>query len=409
MTPRPHTMTRGMVLLFAISSAISVANLYYNQPLLAEIGRSFGQSASSMGLIPTLTQLGYAAGLLLITPLGDVLPRRPLVVALSVLTAAASAATALSSALSALIIASFLLGGFTVVPQILIPLAADLAEDERRGQVVGTVMSGVLIGILAARIVSGVVAGAEGWRAVFWLGAGLMLVLAIAMRLLLPDIRPHAHAPYGRVLLSLVQLVREQPLLRQSAVIGAMAFGAFSVLWSVLSFLLSAAPYHYGSAIIGLFGLVGIAGASAAPFAGRMADRRGPYVMVGIGMLATGAAFVVLMQGADVLATLILGILVLDFGVQSTQISNQARIYSLGAHARSRINSVYMVSYFLGGALGSSAGAVAYDHGGFKLSCAVALVLVAIGLIAHVARRPTKSVDLQDASGQSDRDAMVND
>ncbi len=380
-------LTRGLTLLLAVGAAVAVANLYYCQPLLVLMGRTFHESAAQMGLIPTFTQTGYALGLLLLTPLGDALPRRGLIVALSMLCALGLAAIALSQSPFQLGAWSFVVGVITIVPQVILPLAADLAPAARRGQAVGTVMSGLLLGVLAGRLISGTVGEAFGWRVMYDIAALVMVLLGLIMWRRLPKLSAQRTMSYGALLASLWRLLREQPLLRQSSVIGGSLFGAFSVLWTVLAFRLSDKPYHFGSATVGLFGLVGIAGALGAPFTGRIADRRGPYFMVGVGILTTLASYVDLLLGGGVMVLLIFGIAALDFGVQASQISNQARIYSLVPEARSRLNSVYMVAYFIGGACGSAIGGVAYATWGWAGSSLTGIGFVLLALAAHLVRR----------------------
>ncbi len=379
-------LTRTLTILLAIGSAVAVANLYYCQPLLVLMGKTFHETSTQIGFVPTLTQLGYAAGLLLLTPLGDIWPKRMLIVTLSILTAIALVAVAVAPTTIWVEIASFFVGMITIVPQIIIPLAVDLADEETRGQVVGTVMGGLLLGVLAARTVSGAIGQLFGWRAVYVIAAILMIGLAVTMRLTLPHLIPKNKLSYGGLLISLINLVREQPLLRQSSAIGGAMFGAFSVLWTVLAFRLAQSPYDFGSAIVGLFGLVGIAGALIAPIAGRIADRRGPTFMIGIGIAITFLSYVIMVLGDRILLLLILGVILLDFGVQATQISNQARIYSLVPAARSRINSVYMVAYFLGGSLGSFLATLTYGAWQWIGACGTAFAFVFMAFIAHRTR-----------------------
>lgn len=384
-------LPRALIVLLAIGSAVAVANLYYCQPLLELMASTFHESAAQMGLIPTLTQIGYAVGLLLLTPLGDALPKRGLIVTLSLLCALALLAIAFAQSPFQLGAGSFFVGVITIIPQIILPLAADLAPPEKRGQTVGTVMSGLLLGVLTGRLISGAVGELLGWRAMYGIAALVMVLLGLLMWLRLPKLHAERTLRYGALLASLWKLVREQPLLRQSSIIGASLFGAFSVLWTVLAFRLADTPYHFGSAAVGLFGLVGIAGALGAPLTGRIADRRGPYFMVGAGIFLTLAAYLILLSGSAVLALLICAVLILDFGVQLSQIANQSRIYSLVLAASSRLNSVYMVAYFLGGASGSALGSAAYGAWGWSGSCLAALGFALVALVAHLARRPVSA------------------
>ena len=261
-------------------------------------------------------------------------------------------------------LASVAVGGASVAGQVMIPFAADLAPEERRGRVVARIMTGLLMGILLARTVSGLVAQAAGWRAIYWFSAVLMVAFAFVLWRALPAEGRRPHRSYGQLVGGSLRMLATEPVLRRRAWHGACAFAAFSVLWTTLAFLLSGSPYRYSNAVIGLFGLVGAGGILAANLAGKLADSaRATATTVGTGVLLA-ASFALLWAGRTSLAALIIGIVVLDIGTQGMQITNQAVIYALRPDARSRINSAYMVCYFLGGAVGSvSAGALYGTHG----------------------------------------------
>ncbi len=362
----------------AIACGITVANLYYNQPLLALLAREFHTSARAVGLIPTLTQVGYALGILLLVPLGDLLERRRLIVTMMGLTAVALALAAASPGLTWLIALSFAIGLTTIAAQIIIPFATQLVDPHERGKAVGMVMSGLFIGILLARTVSGFVGVTLGWRAMYWLASGLMLTLAGVTAKVLPRSQPSLQLSYGRLMRSLLHLMRTQPRLRQASLIGAMTFGAFSAFWSTLAFLLEQPPYGYGSDVAGLFGLVGVVGAAIAPMAGKVADRRSPRLTVGLGLVATAGSFVLFWALGNQIWGLIVGVILLDLGVQTTQISNQTSIYQLPADIHSRLNAVYIMFYFMGGALGSFLGAYGWSRWGWPGVCGLSLGLMAI-------------------------------
>jgi predicted MFS family arabinose efflux permease len=276
------------------------------------------------------------------------------------------------------------------VPQAIVPYAAGAARPTERGGVVGTVMSGVLIGILLSRTVSGLLGARFGWRAVYVLAAGGMLGLAILLRALLPPQRPERVVPWGELYRSIGALVRTEPVLRQHSVMGALTFGAFSVFWSTLSFHLATLPPHYGSAVTGAFGVVGVVGALAAPLVGRFADRRDPRVINGAAIATVAASFAVLAVWRGSLVGIAVGVILLDLGVQANHISNQARIFALDPALRNRLNTVYMVSYFAGGAFGSWLGASAFARFGWTGVCVAggALGVLALGFFAaRVARR----------------------
>ena len=359
-----QTLSRALVALIAIATGAVVANLYYAQPVLHQVARSFHSGPGPTSSIITATQIGYAAGLLLVVPLGDLHPRRALVTRLFWVAAVALVACALAPNLWLFGLASIAVGGASVAGQVMIPFAADLAPEERRGRVVARIMTGLLLGILLARTVSGLVAQAAGWRAIYWLSAGLMVCFACILWRALPAERPRPQRSYPSLVSSSLRLLVTEPVLRRRAWHGACAFAAFSALWTTIAFLLSGSPYRYSNAVIGLFGLVGAGGIVAANMAGKLADSaRATATTVGAGVLLAGS-FALLWAGRTSLAALILGIVVLDMGTQGMQITNQAVIYALRPDARSRINSAYMVCYFLGGAAGSvSAGALYGTHG----------------------------------------------
>ena len=363
-SPEGHGLSRALVALIAVATGAVVANLYYAQPVLHQVARSFHSGPGPTSSIITATQIGYAAGLLLIVPLGDLHPRRALVTRLFLVSTVALVGCALAPNLWLFGLASVAVGAASVAGQVMIPFAADLAPEERRGRVVARIMTGLLMGILLARTVSGLVAQAAGWHAIYWFSAALMVVFAFVLWRALPAEGPRPHRSYAELVGGSLRLLATEPVLRRRAWHGACAFAAFSVLWTTLAFLLSGSPYRYSNAVIGLFGLVGAGGIAAANLAGKLADSaRATATTVGTGVLLAGS-FALLWAGRTSLAALIIGIVVLDIGTQGMQITNQAVIYALRPDARSRINSAYMVCYFLGGAVGSvSAGALYGTHG----------------------------------------------
>jgi predicted MFS family arabinose efflux permease len=373
-------MKRNIVWLMAITSGAAAANMYYNHPLVAAIAQSLDASVQDTGLIPTLSQIGYALGNLLIVPLGDLLERRRLIVTMLTATALALGMAALSPNITWLIVASLLIGTTTIVPQITVPFAALLAPPQARGKVVGTVMSGLLIGILLARTVSGFVGAEFGWRAMYWIASGFMLVLAIALFCLLPKSQPAVIMSYQQLMHSMLKLLRE-PVLQKASLTGAMAFGSFSVFWSTLVFFLEQPPYNYGSDIVGLFGLIGVVGAAAAPMAGRLADKRSPRLAVAIGLIATAFSFLVFWLFGYQLWGLIVGVILLDLGVQVTTVSNQALIYSLPEEAHSRLNALFITFYFVGGALGSFLSTYGWNIWQWNGVCATGLLMLIVAFI----------------------------
>ncbi len=380
-------ITRAQVALLSVAAGASVGNLYYAQPLLPQMARDFAAAPRLAGLVPMLTQLGYAAGMLLFVPLGDVVERRGLMLALLAAVTASLAATGLAPAFALLAGASFLVGLTTVVPQLAVPLAAHLASPPERGRVVGAVMSGLLVGILAARTAAGFVGERLGWRAVYFAAAALMVALGIALRALFPASRPGASLPFARLLASMLHLVRRERVLRDASLLGAGGMGAFSAFWATLAYRLEAPPFRLGPQAAGLFGLVGIAGALAASGAGRLADRL-PARDVGGAFLAVAlAGFGAFRWGGGSLAGITAGVVLLDLGVQGSHVVNLARIHALPPAERSRRNTVYMVTYFAGGALGTAAATWAWGRAGWTGVCAVGAGLVGLALAVWGAGR----------------------
>jgi predicted MFS family arabinose efflux permease len=377
---KPKELSTTLVLIMAVATGVSVASLYYAQPLLPTMAQDLGASPARAGFIVTTAQLGYGLGLLLIVPLGDLMERRGLVVGMTLLAAAGLALTALAPSMTLVLVGTALTGLFSVVAQILVPFAATLAAPERRGKVVGTVMSGLLLGILLARTVAGGLASLGSWRIVYWVGAAAMLVTAAVLRRALPRYHEPLGLTYPGLIRSIFTLFREEPVLRLRALVGATVFGAFAALWTSMSFLLAAPPYGYSAGAIGLFGLVGMAGALAASGAGRLGDR-------GHGASATGWGLVILLLSWGALAfaprslaALVAGLLLLDLAVQGVHISNQAAIYRIRPEARNRLTAGYMTCYFIGGAAGSTLSASAYGMAGWAGVTAVGAAISAAGL-----------------------------
>ncbi len=377
------TIDQKMVFILSVACAMSVANLYYSQPLLADIAHNFSVSEGAVGFIATLSQLGYAAGLLFIVPLGDSFDRRNLITLTLIAVTIALIGTALAPSIGLLTIASFAVGVTTIVPQIIIPFAATLAQPQQRGRVVGTVMSGLLIGVLLARTISGFVGAHLGWRAMYWIAAALMVILAFVLHFLLPKEEPRTGMSYPDLLHSLWGFVRTEPIVRETSIFGGLVFAAFSVFWVTLVFFLGASPYHYGSEVAGLFGLVGVAGALAASVVGKLADHIEARIITGIMIVVALLAFIVFWLLGQMLWGLIIGVILLDLGTQGAQISNQTRVFSLNAEGRSRLNTIYMVSYFIGGSLGSLLGAYAWSIAHWTGVCTVGMLLLVVALAVY--------------------------
>lgn len=379
-------ISRSMVWIMAVGCGLTAANLYYHQPLLAQMADYFSVSAQRMGTISMLCQVGYGLGMLLFVPLGDLVERRGLMEIMLGLSAVGLVAMAASPSFGWLALSSFVMGAMTVFPHLAIPFAAGIAGPNERGRVVGTIISGLLIGILVARTVGGFVGAHLGWREMHLIAAVLMVGLLIVVRIWLPRSQPAAGgATYGTMMWSLIGLIRDTPALRQSALYGAMTFGAFSVFWTMLAFHLAGPPFRYGADVVGLFGLIGAGGALAAPLVGAFADRRGSRWTIGLGLIMCLGSFAFLAAFGWTLTGLVVGVIVLDLGVQSAHVSNQTRIYGLQAEARSRLNTIYMVSFFFGGSLGSLTGAAAWTNFGWLGACATGSAFLIVALVVFFA------------------------
>lgn len=369
----------------AFSVGAIVANIYYIQPLLSIIAANFHISVTQVGAVAMLTQFGGALGMLIFVPLGDTKERRRLVVTLLVAECICLTLMASAQNLAWLALASFGIGVTTATVHVIVPFATHLASPARRGATVGAVLAGLLFGILLARTFSGLMGAWLGWRAIYWVGAALMLLLAVLIRWGLPESRPELQLSWLSLIRSTFGLIRTQPVLRESAALGAVFFCSFSAFWTTLVFFLQTPPYHYGSAVAGLFGLVGAVGAVCAPFIGHMADRYGARKNVLVSLLVTLLSFVVLYFFGRHMSGLIAGVILLDVGVQSGHVSNQTRIYGLLPEARSRLNMVYMVCYFTAGAAGSYAGSALWQRFGWAGVCGLGGLLLAAGCGIHAA------------------------
>ncbi len=372
----------------AAASGIAVANIYYNQPMLGIMERDFpGQPIT--GFIPTATQLGYAFGLFFVLPLGDIVHRRKLIISQFLILAVALVLAALAPTAWSLIAASLVVGASATVAQQIVPYAASLAEPEKRGATIGTVMAGVLSGILFSRTLSGFVGEHFGWRDMFWLGVPMALAASALMYAVLPDHAPVSRMAYRHALRSLAHLWKGHPALRSAALMQAALFGSFTVFWTVLALYLATPKFGLGADVAGLFGVVGAVGVFAAPLAGKVADRKGPYFVVWLGTILTIAAWVMFGFWSSLVA-LVIGVIILDFGIQSALVSNQHIVYALDPGARSRLNTIFMTAMFLGGAAGAALASAAWTYEGWVGVTALggALGIVALAIRGFEHRRP---------------------
>nr|MDH3076206.1 MFS transporter [Bacillus velezensis] len=376
----------GLTLLLATACGIIVANLYYAQPLAGFISAAIGLSPSGAGLIVTLTQIGYVAGLLFLVPLGDIIENKKLVVVSLLLSAAALTLTAFVKHGTLFLTGAFFIGLGSIAAQVLVPFASYLAPDAARGRVVGNVMSGLLLGIMLSRPISSLVADIWGWNAIFALSAALSVVLAIVLSKVLPARKPTANTTYTVLLGSMWKpAARTTPVLRRRAIYHAFVFGAFSLFWTTVPLLLSGPAFHFSQKAIALYALAGIAGALAAPIGGRLADR-------GLTRLATGIALgvvivslllpLMIQSGSPVgIAVLVAAAILLDMGVSANLVLSQRAIFSLAPEFRDRLNGLFMAIFFLGGAVGSSIGGWAYASGGWSITLWIGIAFPVIALL----------------------------
>jgi len=374
-------LSPALIVLMSLATGLAVASNYYAQPLLDTIATAFNLSINQAGFIVTAAQLGYAVGLLFLVPLGDMFERRGLIVFMTLLAAGGMVIVALSQTLWMMILGTALTGLFSVVAQILVPLAATLAEPEKRGKVVGTIMSGLLLGILLARTVAGLLASLGGWRTVYWVASVLMVMMALALWRGLPKVKSETHLNYPQLLSSVFGLFIKTPLLRTRALLGCLTFANFSILWTSMAFLLAAPPFNFSEGVIGLFGLAGAAGALGARPAGGFADKGKAHLTTTIGLVLLLLSWIATAMGQYSVIALIVGILVLDLTVQGVHITNQTVIYRMMPEARNRLTAGYMTSYFIGGAAGSVISANAYQHAGWNGVCAAGAIMALLNLV----------------------------
>ncbi|KKO53197.1 MFS transporter [Paenibacillus sp. DMB20] len=374
-----------LTILLAAACGIIVANLYYAQPLVGVISSSIGLSANSSGFIVTLTQIGYVIGLLFIVPMGDIVENRRLIVVSLLLTAVALAITALSKQAVPFLAASFVIGLGSVAAQVLVPFASYLASESSRGRVVGNVMSGLLLGIMLSRPLSSLVADFFGWHAVFVVSATAVFVLAIVLSKVLPTRRPSSDTSYAALLGSMWHLLRTTPILRRRAAYHACVFATFSLFWTTAPLLLSSPLFHFSQKAIALFALAGVAGAIAAPVAGRLADRGWTKPATGIALATVVISMLLplmIRTGSSIgVAVLVVSAILLDAGVSANLVLGQRALFSLSPEIRSRLNGLFMAIFFFGGAIGSAIGGWIYATGGWSAALWIGIAFPIIALL----------------------------
>lgn len=376
-------LSNSVLYLMSISAGLVVANLYYNQPLLHLISLTFGVSEAAVSNIALSTQLGYAFGLLFIIPLGDKLSNHKILQFDFVVMIVSLIAAGMSQTLWALIISSFFIGFTSAIPQLFVPMAAQMSDEKGRGRAIGIVMSGLLIGILGSRIISGFIGEAFGWRVMYYAATVLMLLLFIILKWKLPTLNPQYKGTYGKLMASLWHYFITEPSLRLAAIRGALAFAGLSAFWTTLVFLMED-TFGYGSTISGAFGIFGIAGALGATVVGKMNDKVSKNKIIFYSSILLIVSWFIFLVSAESILGLILGVVFVDLGLQALHITNQNIIFSKNPEARNRVNTIYMVGFFMGGAVGTTLGAMAWQHYRWMGVSWLGVILSVLILVVHL-------------------------
>jgi predicted MFS family arabinose efflux permease len=391
-TAKKHPELTPLTLwIMTIATGLIVANLYYNQPLLEDIAHTFHATKGKAGQVSVLTQMGYAVGMFFLAPLADMVKRKRLMVIMFAFIVLSLLIIAKAPNINVLIITSFFLGAASMIPQLLVPMAAHLAKPSERGKKLGVIMSGLLIGILLSRTFSGFISEYLGWRAVYYIAAGIMLAMWLMIGLFLPEVEPDYKGTYKQLMVSLIDLFKHEPKLRLAALRGALCFACFSAFWTTIVFLLKQ-NFNMGSGVAGEFGLVGAFGAIAAGLMGRLSDKMDAYKLSGFTLLLILISFGIFYFSGHSIIGLIVGVIILDMGVQATHISNQSIIFALAPEARNRINTIYMVSYFIGGAIGTFVATALWKNYQWSGVCAVGAIISIITLVIHFANHPKPQI-----------------
>ncbi|WP_316823341.1 MFS transporter [Pedobacter gandavensis] len=375
-------LSRTDVMLMAFCTGLIVANIYYCQPLVILIAQEFKVSESHAGMVTYLTQAGYALGLFLVVPLGDMFERRKQILIITGMAVASLFLAAISHSFLLLQIASVLIGASSVVPQLILPMAANLSSDEKRGETIGIITSGLLIGILASRSISGSIAFLWGWRTMYFIAAGICTLLMILMAKRFPLSRPSFKGTYTELMASMWHYIKTEPILREAAMINFLAFGVLSAFWTTMVLFLANPPFNFQTLQIGLFGIAGAAGALAAPLVGKLSTGSNPRKNILIGLILQALSIAAFYYTGGQLYLFIIGIILIDIGQQAIHVTNQTRIYALIPEARNRLNTVFMSVSFVGAAVGSALGLWLWDSGQWPLFCfgSFAIILLNISI-----------------------------
>ncbi|SFE33014.1 Predicted arabinose efflux permease, MFS family [Chitinophaga sp. CF118] len=388
-------LKKADIAFMAACTGLIVANIYYCQPLVVLISKEFGIKESIAGRVTYLTQIGYALGLLLLVPLGDILERKKQILFTTGITVLALLLAAKAPNFFVLQIASVLVGISSIIPQLILPLAASMAPEHKRGSVIGTVMAGLLVGILASRSLSGAIGTLYGWREMYLIAAGICSVLLGLMWLRFPTSTPAFSGNYKELMASVAHYARTQPALRLAALSNALSFAVVSAFWVTMVLFLSAPPFGFKSSEIGLFGIAGAAGALAAPLVGKISYGRDPGKTILIGLICELISFAAFYFTGSGIFLLLVGIILLDVGHQSAQIINQTIIYSILPEARNRFNTVFMTTTFIGGASGSALGFLLWNIGRWPAVCIGASLVIILNVFLIFRYYPNKTGNIQ--------------
>lgn len=381
-------LSQSTLWLMTIGAGLVVANNYYNQPLLAEIARELKISESLANNVAMITQIGYALGLFLLVPLGDMIKKRRIILLDFIFIITSLLAFAFSKRIEVMLVASLFIGISSVVPQMFVPLAAQLSDPAEKSKNVGMVMTGLLVGILASRIFSGIVGDYLGWRSVYFIAAGVMLLLWILIYFKLPDIKPTFEGTYSELIKSLFQYIKTTPSLRLASVRGGLSLGSFLAFWTTLTFHLEKSPFFAGSDVAGSLGIVAIGGALSAALVGRYIDKMNKNLFITCSALLMLVSWIIFGVWGFTYVGLIVGIFLLDIGLQSIHVTNQTIVFANNPNATNRLNTVYMTSYFIGGSFGTFVGGKAWSYAGWEGVVCAGGGFVIILLLVHLIFSP---------------------
>ncbi len=375
---------KTLLLLITFSTAFSVANIYYSQPLLEMIKLEFNISEVLVNGITMSAQIGYALGLFFIIPLGDMFNRRKIILINFSIITVSLLVIALSNNIYIILFASLIMGFSSVTPQIFIPLVSQYSTPENKGKNIGIVVSGLLIGILSSRVISGLIGSLLGWRSMFYLAAIIMLLFCTLIYYHFPSTTINFRGKYKELMNSLLSIIKEEPKLMLAATKSGLAFGSFLALWAMLAFKMAQAPFYAGGSTVGLLGLCGIVGALSASWLGKYVKQIGLFRINFIGVLLMITAWIIMYKYQDTYLGIILGIILLDIGMQCIQLGNQTSIFILRPKALNRMNTIFMTCYFIGGALGTFLAGLAWSKAEWTGVVMIGLMLTSLSLLINL-------------------------